>query len=88
MLRQRAKHAQRVFELLVEIVTGSKAELLVQLLLYVVTVSLHVRFSEFARQCLTKAGIALRAVSLRFIPATRRPPGLTEDVRERVMVFS
>ena len=88
MLRLRARYAQRVFEQLVDIITGNNANLLVQVLLYIATMSLHARFFKFTREYLTKVGIALNAANIRFIPATGRPPGLTEDVRERVVVLS
>ena len=50
--------------------------------------TLHSRWIDSARKCLTKTCIALNAANLRFIPATGRPPGLTEDVRERAVVLS
>jgi len=50
--------------------------------------SLHARWLERARRFLTRACIALDAANLRFIPATGRPPGLTEDVHERLVVLS
>ena len=50
--------------------------------------SLHARWFEFGRQYLTKTCIALNAAKLQFIPATGRPPGLTEDIREWLVVLS
>lgn len=50
--------------------------------------TLHARWLGPSRQCLTKACIILNAATLRFIPATGRPPGLTEAVHERAVVLS
>ena len=53
-----------------------------------VAMSIHARWLSPARQWLAKACISLNAANLRFIPATGRPPGLTEDVRERLVALS
>jgi len=50
--------------------------------------TLHSRWLGSARKFLTRTCITLNAAGLRFVPATGRPPGLTEDVRERVVVLS
>ena len=50
--------------------------------------TLQARFFEFARYNLKKACIALNAAKLRFIPDTGRPPELTDDVREKVVMLS
>ena len=88
MVRLRAKHAQRTFEQVAEISKGSDANLTVQVLLYIAVTSLHGRWFEFTRQYLTRTCIALNAANLRFAPVTGRPPILTDDVRERVVVLS
>ena len=88
MVLLHAKHAQRSFEQLAEISGGSDANLTVQVLFSLTSMTLHSRWLEFARTCLTRTCIALNAAGLRFIPATGRPPALTEDVHERVVVLS
>jgi len=88
MVRLHAKHGQLVFEQLAEIFRGSDAYLQTQALLFVAIGSLYSRWFEISRRYLRKACIALNAASLRFIPATGRPPGLTDDVRERFVVLS
>ena len=88
MVRLLAKHSQLSFEQLAEIISGSDANLEAQALLYVATGSLYSRWFALSRKSLRKACITVNAASLRFIPATGRPPGLTEDVRERLAVLS
>jgi len=67
---------------------GGNANLLVQVLLSAAAMTLHARWFDPSRECLTKACVAIKAANLRFIPVTGRPPVLTEDVRERVVVLS
>ena len=62
--------------------------MLVQVMFSITTMSLNARFLEFTRQYLTKTCIALNAKKLRFIPETGRPPELTEDLRERLVMLS
>ena len=88
MIRSRAKHAQRTFELIAEMSIGNDVDLLVQVLFSMASMSLHARFLDFSRHNLKKACIALNAATLRFIPDTGRPPELTEEVRERAVVLS
>ena len=88
MVRLRAKHAQRALEQVAEITGGGDADLTVHVSLSLAAMTLHGRWFGSARKCLTKACIALNAADLRFIPATGRPPELTEDVREWVVVLS
>jgi len=88
MVRLFAKYTQLSFEQLAVVVSGSDANLQAQAFLYYVAGSLYARWSVVSRQYLRKACIALNAASLRLIPATGRPPGLTEDVRERLAVLS
>jgi len=88
MVLLRAKHAQRALEQVAEISAGSDANLTVQVLFSLTSTTLHSRWIDSARKCLTKTCIVLNAANLRFIPATDRPPGLTEGVRERAVVFS
>ena len=88
MVWLRAKYAQRTFELLAEMSTGNDVNILIQALFTMASASLHARFLDFSRHNLKKACIALNAAKLRFIPDTGRPPGLTEDVRERAVVLS
>ena len=88
MVLMRARHAQRALEQVVEVSGGSNADLTVQVLFSLTSMTLHSRWSDSARKCLTKTCIALNAANLRFIPASPHPPGLTEDVRERAVVLS
>lgn len=88
MVRLRARHAQRAFEQVAEISMGSDSSLKVHVFLCLVATSLRGGWFEFARQYLTKTRSVLKAANLRFVPATGRPPGLTEDVRERIAVLS
>ena len=84
----RAKHAQRTFEQIAEINGGSDANLTVQVSFSLAIITLRSRWLDSARKCLTTTCVALNAAGLRFIPATDRPPELTEDVRERLVVLS
>jgi len=84
----RVKHAQRAFEQITEISGGSNADLTVQVSFSLTAMTLYSRWLDSARKCLTTTCIALNAADLRFIPATSRPPELTEDVRERLVVLS
>ena len=84
----RAKHAQRAFEQLAEITGGGDANLTVQVTFSLTAMALYSRWPDPVRKCLTTTCIALNAAGLRFIPATGRPPELTEDVRERLVVLS
>jgi len=88
MVRLLAKHSQLSFEQLAEITKGSDANLQAHAFLYYVAGSIYVRWPVFSRKYLRKACIALNAASLRFTPATGHPPGLAEDVRERLAVLS
>jgi len=88
MVRLHAKHGQLALKQLAEIIKGSDANLQAQALLYVAAASLYSRWFVVSRKYIRKACIALNAASLRFIPTTGHPPGLTEDVRERLVVLS
>jgi hypothetical protein len=88
MVRPLAKNVQLVFEQLAEINRGSDAYLKAQAHLSIATGGLYGGWFKHPRQYLTKACITLNAASLRFIPAIGRPPGLTEDVQERLAVLS
>ena len=88
MVLLHAKHSQRAFEQLAEVSGGIDAYLTVQVLFSLTSMILHSRWLDFARKFLTRTCIALNAAGLRFVPATGRPPVLTEDVRERVVVLS
>ena len=88
IIRLRTKHAQRAYEQLAEINMGNNASLLVHALFFSASMTLQARFFEFARYNLKKACIALNAAKLRFIPDTGRPPELTDDVREKVVMLS
>jgi len=88
MVRLRVKHAQRAFEQLEEIASGSNANLTVQVSFSLAVMALYSRWFDTARKFLKRACIALNAAGRRFIPATGRPPELTEDVRERLVVLS
>ena len=88
MIQRRTRNVQRALELLSEITRGSNADLWVQVLVSLVALTLHARWFKPSRQCLMKACIILRTADLRFVPAVGRPPGLSEDVRERAVVLS
>jgi len=88
MVRLHAKHGQQAFEQLAEITKGSDAYLQAQALLFVAVASLSSRWFMVSHKYLRKACTALNAASLRLIPATGRPPGLTEDVCERLATLS
>lgn len=88
IVQLRAKHGQRALEQVAEVNGGTNAEVSVHVLLSLAAMTLHARWTERARQFLTKACIALNAANIQFIPATGRPPGLTEDVSERLVVLS
>jgi len=88
MVFLRAKHAQRASEQAAEINKGSDRYLAVQVSLSLVFMSIHARWLNPARQWLAKTCTYLSAANLRFIPAIGRPPGLTEDIRERIVALS
>jgi len=88
MVRLQAKHTQLALEQLAEIVRGSDTNLRAQAFLYLAAASLYARWFVASREYLRKACIALNAANLRFIPATGSPPGLTEDVHERLAILS
>ena len=88
VIRFLAKHTQRAFELLAELIMGNHVSLLVQVLISIASMSIHTRFPDFSRHHLRKACISLNAAKLQFIPVTGRPPELSEEVRERVVVLS
>ena len=88
LMQLRAKYAQRAYEDIAELVTGGDTELLVQAFSSMATMSLHAKYFENTRHNLKKACIALNAAKLRFIPETGRPPRLTEDLRERLVMLS
>ena len=87
MVRLHAKYAQLASEQVAEISKGSVATVKAHVFLYVATSSLHGRWFEHSRQYLTKACIALNAAKPRFVPATGRPPELTEDVYEGLILW-
>ena len=80
-VRLHVKHDQLAFEQLAEITKGGDVSLKVHAFLYVATGNLWFKAS---REYLTKACIALNVAKLQFIPDTRRPPELIEDVHERL----
>ena len=88
IMQLRAKHAQRVFEQLTEVVIGGDANLLVHAFFSMAAMSLYAKFLKFARHNLLKACIALNAANLRFIPTTGYPSGLTEEAHERIVILS
>ena len=88
MVRLHATHGQLSFEQVAEISKGDDAMLKAQTFLQVATSSLYGRWFGFCRRYLTKACIALNAAKLQFIPTIGRPPGLTEDVLERLAILS
>ena len=87
-VKMRAKHAQRTLEQIAEINAGSDANLTAQVSFSLAAMTLYTRWLGSARRCLTSACVALNAAGLRFIPATGRPPRLTEDVHERLVALS
>ena len=88
IIQLRTRQAQRVNEQLAEINIGGNANLLVHALYSFAATTIYARFFEFSRHNLKKACITLNAAKLRFIPATGRPPELTDDVREQVVMLS
>ena len=88
MVRLLARYAQRSFEQIAEINKGSDANLKAHAFLYLTTACLYGRWFGISREYLTKACIALNAANIRFIPTTGRPPELTEDVYERLVMLS
>jgi hypothetical protein len=87
-LRLHAKHGQLAFEQVAEIAKGSDASLRVHVFLFVATGSLYGRWFKMSREYLKKACLALNVAGHRFIPDTGRPPGLTEDIHERLATLS
>jgi len=88
MVQLLAKHGQLAMEQLAEIVKGSDSYLKAQALLYFATGGLYGGWFKHPRHHLTRACIAIGAAKLRFIPATGRPPSLTDDVYERLVILS
>jgi len=88
MNQVRANHVRRARELLEEITRGGDASLKVQVLVSLAAMTLHARWFDPSRKCLTKACMILNAANLWFIPATGRIPEFTEDVHERAVVLS
>ena len=88
MTQALARNIQRGYEEFVEIMRGSNADLTAQIFVSLAAITLRVRWLNPSRQCLMKACMILHAANLRFIPAFGRPPGLSEDVRERAVVLS
>ena len=88
MTQRHARIIQQGLEHFAEITRGSNADLTVQVFVSIAAMTLHVRWVNPSRDCLMKACTILRAANLRFIPAIGSPPGLSEDVRERVVVLS
>ena len=88
MIQLCTKYAQRTYEQLAEINIGNNASLLVHALFFFAVTTLQTRFFELARHNLKKACIALNAAKVRFIPDAERPPELTDDVREQVVMLS
>jgi hypothetical protein len=87
-VRLHAKHVQLALEQAAGIRGGSDANLMTQVFLFIIVGGLHAGWVQPCREYLTKACIGLNAANLRFIPATGRPPELTEDVRERLVTLS
>lgn len=88
MVRLHARHGQLAWEQTAEISKGNDAHLKAQAYLLNATGALYGRWFDFCRQYLTKACLALNAAKLRFLPATGRPPELTEEVIERLAALS
>ena len=88
MTQRLAINIQRGCEQFIEITRGNNAGLTVQVLVSLTAMTLYARWLDMSRQSLIKACIILHAANLRFIPAIGRPPGLSEDVRERAVVLS
>ena len=88
MVQLHAKHSQQTLEQIIEISGGNDADLAVHALLSLAAMDLYTRQFDRARRFLTRSCIALNAAKLRFAPAGGCPLGLTEDVRERLVVLS
>ena len=88
IIQLRVKHSQRLYEQLAEISMGNNASLLVHAFFFLAAVLLRPKTFKFIRHFLKKACITLNVAKLRFIPDTGRPPELTDDVREQVVMLS
>lgn len=88
MVRLHAKHGQLAWEQVAEISKGNNALLKAQIYLLNATGALYGRWFDFCRQCLTKTCLALNAAKIQFLPATGRPPELTEDILENLATLS
>ena len=88
VVRTHAKHAQLALEQVAEIIKGNDPHLKAQVYLVAATGSLYGGWFDSCRKGLTRAGIALNAAKLQFIPTIGRPPKLTEDVLERLAILS
>ena len=88
MVRLLAKSNQRAFEQVAEVNKGGDPDTKAHVFLHVATCGLHGRWLKLARKYITKACTALNEAMLQFIPATGRPPRLTDDVYERLATLS
>jgi hypothetical protein len=87
-LRFQAKYSQLVWEEIAKIQKGNDDYLKAQALLSICSCCIVFRWADFARQYIQKACHAANAASLQFIPKDGRPPGYSEQVRERSTVLS
>ena len=88
MVRLLAKNTQGIFEQLTEVNKRGDPYAKAHVFLHLATYCLRNRWLKITRKYITKACTALNAAMLRFIPATGRPPRLTDDVYERLVTLS
>ena len=88
MIRLHARHAQRALEQILEVNKSDDMELQAQVSLYSTSACLSQRWFQIARSFLTRGCSAVNTAIMRFIPASGRPPELTEEVQERLAILS
>ena len=88
MIRLHAKHAQRALEQILEADKSDDTELRAEVSVYSTSACLSQRWFQIARSFLTRGCSAVNTANLRFIPASGRPPELTEEVQEKFAVLS
>ena len=88
MIRLHARHAQRALEQTLEAGKTDNVELKAQVYINHTSGCISQRWFQLARTFLTKGCSAVNAANMQFIPASGRPPELTEEVQERLAALS
>ena len=88
MIRLHARHAQRALEQLSEARKTDDVELNAQISVYSTSSCISQRWFQFSRLYLAKGCSIVDTANMQFIPASGRPPELTEEVQERLAVLS